>query len=288
MNILSKLWPVPNVEQVPGLGYNFEVQVPVTNSLLHQPVLRADYQMSSTLRFTAKYAGQLQGQDVDPGSLPGLQRPAALEPESACAVGDRQLQPVAVDVPRGHLRLQLQRDRQSVREPAVEPRERRAGGSADAVPAGRPGRSRPTTPRACSAPPNSPFYTDGRVMYPPNFSWGNRIANAPPNLGRAAGQHQSVARRVVQPDEAGGPAHAEGRRLLEPRLQGAAARHRRRDAVPGRAQLRQRHAEPARQRLRLRQCRARHPELVCPAVGRGRRRLHLQQPRLVRCRTTGR
>ena len=29
----------------------------------------------------------------------------------------------------------------------------------------------------------SPFYTDGKVMYPPNFTWGNRIASAPPNLG---------------------------------------------------------------------------------------------------------
>src|SRR4029450_11560851 len=30
---------------------------------------------------------------------------------------------------------------------------------------------------------DSPFFADSRVMYPPNFSWGNRIANAPPNLG---------------------------------------------------------------------------------------------------------
>ena len=30
---------------------------------------------------------------------------------------------------------------------------------------------------------NSPFFTDDRVMYMPNFSWGARIANAPPNFG---------------------------------------------------------------------------------------------------------
>ncbi|HEX7070125.1 MAG TPA: carboxypeptidase-like regulatory domain-containing protein, partial [Rhodothermales bacterium] len=71
MNILNNLWPLPNVEQVPGLGYNYEVQVPVTDSLINQPVVRVDYQISSKLRFTAKYAGQLQGQNVDPGSLPG-------------------------------------------------------------------------------------------------------------------------------------------------------------------------------------------------------------------------
>ena len=71
MNILNNLWPLPNVEQVPGVGYNYEVQVPVSETLLHQPVIRADYQLSSRLRFTAKYAGQLQGRATDPGSLPG-------------------------------------------------------------------------------------------------------------------------------------------------------------------------------------------------------------------------
>ena len=127
---------------------------------------------------------------------------------------------------------------------------------------------------------NSPFYTDGRVMYPPNFSWGAGSPTRRPTW--APSWRTSIRpRRLVQPDEADRTAHAEGRRLLEPRLQGPAARHCRCDAVPGRAQLRQRHAEPARQRLRLCECRARRPEPVCPAVRRRGRRIHLQQRRWV-------
>src|SRR5205085_504062 len=30
---------------------------------------------------------------------------------------------------------------------------------------------------------NSPFYVNGKVLYPPTFTWGNRITNTPPNFG---------------------------------------------------------------------------------------------------------
>ena len=28
----------------------------------------------------------------------------------------------------------------------------------------------------------TPFYVDGKIMLPPTFTWGSRVANAPPNL----------------------------------------------------------------------------------------------------------
>ena len=281
MNILSKLWPAPNVEQVPGTrlqlrsaGAGHEVAAAPAGAPRGLPGV-LDAALHGEVRRAAAGTGYRPRQPAR------VQRPAALEPESACAVGDRQLQPVVHDVPRGHLRVQLQRDCQSLREPAVEPRERRSGGPADVVPAGRPGRSvvqrrARVRRRRVAVLHRQPGHVSAEFL----LGQSHRQRAAEPR--RPAGQHQPVARCVVQPDEAGGTAHAEGRRVLESRLQGAAARHRGRDAVPGRAQLRERHAEPARQRLRIRECRARHSELVRPAVGGRRRRVRLQQHRLVR------
>ena len=182
MNILRNLWPAPNVEQVPGLGYNYEVQVPVTRSLLHQPVLRADYQVSSTLRFTAKYAGQLQGQDTDPGSLPGfndLLRWNRNRHAPSITVNYNLSSSMFIEGTYGY----------SFNEIAnlyVSPLSNRANAGLADLPMLFPqaGLVDPSYNAAkVFGAANSPFYTDGRVMYPPNFSWGARVANAPPNLG---------------------------------------------------------------------------------------------------------
>ena len=259
MNILSKLWPLPNVEQVPGLGYNFEVQVPVTQ-LAAAPA-------GAPRRLSGLLDAALHGEIRRAAAGPGHRSRAAFPGSTTCCGGtgtgmrrrSRSTTTCPDDVPRGHVRLQLQRDCQSVREPAVEPRERRARRTCRCC-SRRPDWSiRPTTPRACSAPPNSPFFIDGRVMYPPNFSWGNRIANAPPNLGAQLANINPSHDASFSLTKLAGRHTLKAGLLLEPRLQGAAARHRGSDAIPGRAQLRQRHAESARQRLRLRQRRARHP-----------------------------
>jgi hypothetical protein len=182
MNILNRLWPQPNVEQVPGLGYNYEVQVPVTKSLLHQPVIRADYQVSSTLRFTAKYAGQLQGQDTDPGSLPGfndLLRWNRNRHAPSVTVNYNLSSSMFVEGTYGY----------SFNEIAnlyVSPLSNRANAGLADLPMLFPqaGLVDPSYNAArVFGAAESPFYTDGKVMYPPNFTWGNRIANAPPNLG---------------------------------------------------------------------------------------------------------
>ena len=182
MNILRNLWPAPNVEQVPGLGYNYEVQVPVTRSLLHQPVLRADYQVSSTLRFTAKYAGQLQGQDTDPGSLPGfndLLRWNRNRHAPSITVNYNLSSSMFIEGTYGY----------SFNEIAnlyVSPLSNRANAGLADLPMLFPqaGLVDPSYNAArVFGAANSPFYTDSRVMYPPNFSWGARVANAPPNLG---------------------------------------------------------------------------------------------------------
>jgi hypothetical protein len=182
MNILSKLWPVPNVEQIPGRSYNYEVQVPVTNSLLHQPVLRADYQVSSTLRFTAKYAGQLQGQDTDPGSLPGFNDLLRWN-------RNRHAPSVTVNYnlsPTMFLEGTYGYSFNEIANLYVSPLSNRANAGLADLPMLFPqaGLVDPAYNAArVFSSAESPFFIDSRVMYPPNFSWGNRIANAPPNLG---------------------------------------------------------------------------------------------------------
>jgi hypothetical protein len=182
MNVLNNLWPLPNVEQVAGVGYNYEVEVPVTRTMLHQPVMRADYQVSSKLRFTAKYAGQLQGQDVDPGSLPGyndLLRWNRNRHAPSVTVNYNVASTMFLEGTYGY----------SFNEIAnlyVSPLSNRANAGLADLPMLFPqaGLVDPSynAARVFTAA-GSPFFADGRVMYPPNFTWGNRIANPPPNLG---------------------------------------------------------------------------------------------------------
>ena len=69
VNIL-KLYPLPNMIQAPGTSYNLEFLSPTFKTLSQQPALRTDYQLSSALRFTAKYTGQRGFKGTTPGTLP--------------------------------------------------------------------------------------------------------------------------------------------------------------------------------------------------------------------------
>ena len=128
---------------------------------------------------------------------------------------------------------------------------------------------------------NSPFYTDGRVMYPPNFSWGTRIANAPPNLGA------QLANINPSHDASFSLTKLLGRHTLKA---GAYWNHAYKAQQLGTAG-----ATPFQGALSFAND-TQNPldsgfgyanaalgvlELVCPAVGRRGRRIHLQQPRLV-------
>lgn len=66
------LLPLPNHVQVAGENFNLESTQPINKTLTTQPAVRLDYQLSDTLRFTGKYAGQLQASKPVPGSLPGF------------------------------------------------------------------------------------------------------------------------------------------------------------------------------------------------------------------------
>ena len=55
-----------------GLNYNLETVAPEDKRLTHQPTVRVDWQQSSRLRLTTKYAGQRATVKVTPGSIPGF------------------------------------------------------------------------------------------------------------------------------------------------------------------------------------------------------------------------
>ena len=63
---------MPNVNQLPGQNYNYEVAAPTTDNLTQQPAIRVDYQLSQKLRFTGKYSGQRARKLVTPGAIQGF------------------------------------------------------------------------------------------------------------------------------------------------------------------------------------------------------------------------
>jgi len=65
-------YPMPNVTQLAGMNYNYEVAAPTTDNLTQQPTFRVDYQLSSKLRFNGKYSGQRARRLITPGAIPGF------------------------------------------------------------------------------------------------------------------------------------------------------------------------------------------------------------------------
>lgn len=71
MALLSQ-YPLPNVQQVPGQSFNYQVVTPVVDTLQHTPALRMDYQVSNALRLNARWTGRRDNDKVRIGSLPGF------------------------------------------------------------------------------------------------------------------------------------------------------------------------------------------------------------------------
>jgi carboxypeptidase family protein/TonB-dependent receptor-like protein len=65
-------YPLPNQTQAPNTNYNLQIDPPKVAQTVHQPAIRLDYQLSSKLRVTGKYAGQRQSPLTTPGLVPGF------------------------------------------------------------------------------------------------------------------------------------------------------------------------------------------------------------------------
>jgi hypothetical protein len=69
---LLNQYPLPNIAQASGQGYNYWLETPVRTTLSYTPVIRLDYHASSRFRLTGKWAGQNAWIKPAVGSLPGF------------------------------------------------------------------------------------------------------------------------------------------------------------------------------------------------------------------------
>ena len=176
LNIL-KLYPEPNTS---GVGYNYEIAQPVSTSNTFQHVVRVDYQ-ATKWRIGAKYAGSNATVKPIIGTMPGfndqlVKYPANLVPSATVVYTVNPTTVLegtwgmTVGNQRGNVPISPNTDRNAVglgAFPTLFP-------DNGLVPGGS---FQEKALRGTAVP----FYIDGRIQMRPNFSWGNRIGNPPPN-----------------------------------------------------------------------------------------------------------
>jgi hypothetical protein len=165
---------------VNGINYNLQTTVPTTTTNTYQHVIRMDYQMSSRLRLSAKYAGENRKKFTIYGAIPGFndllfEFPTTYVPS---ATVDYTLNnSTIVEGTWGYTRGDLGNT------PISPASNRNNIGLADFP---------YLFPNAGQVPSDfyqyknlkaasSPALVGNYIYTPPLFSWGSRIANAPPN-----------------------------------------------------------------------------------------------------------
>ena len=183
LNVLRQ-WPEPNTA---GLNYNLETVRPEDSRLTQQPTVRLDYQASSRLRLSGKYAGQRGTVKVTPGSIPGFNDSLSRWPfiTVASTTVDYTLTPTTVvEATYGFYQASQQGT------PMVSPLTNRCSIGLCDFPLLYPdaGLIDPDTYQYQNlVAANAPMLVDGRIMLAPVFTWGNRVANAPPSLSYTTG-----------------------------------------------------------------------------------------------------
>jgi hypothetical protein len=185
----NNLLPSPNHTQVAGESYNLESTQPINKSLLTQPAVRVDYQWSEKLRFTGKYAGQLQASKLVPGSLPGFNDSRNFTPSRYTWSTTTNWTLNDTTFVEGTYGL----GRNALGTMAVSPAAARSLSGLTDLPL--PFRA-PNGSNASVLPPNYyavtilnqagvPWFNGSAVSLVPMFQWGNRISNmpSPTNVG---------------------------------------------------------------------------------------------------------
>ena len=186
---ILKLWPEPNTT---GLNYNYEVELPTVNTLIQQPAFRLDYQPWSAWRLTGKYAGQMRSHELN--SIGGAAAPGIatripgfndyVEPYpwigTISITNNLTLNPTTfIEATYGWVQNQLG-------SMITSPVSNRFNAGLGDLPLLFPdagvidSRYYELKPLEASG---TPYFQDGRILLPPTFQWGNRVANAPPSLG---------------------------------------------------------------------------------------------------------
>ena len=285
---ILNLWPLPNTT---GLNYNYEVELPTVNTLIQQPAVRLDYQPKANWRVTGKYAGQMRSHEVN--SIGGAAAPGVnaripgfndyVEPYpwigTISVTNNFTLNNTTfLEATYGWVQNQLG---SMITTPVSNRFNAGLGGlpllynDAGVVDP----RYYEIKPLAASG---TPYFQDGRILLPPTFAFGNRVANAPPSLGFPGFMNVNRTQDFsISLTKLARAAHVQSRVLPEPQLQSAESGRRRRFLVPGRDQLRQRRGQSPRHRVRLRERGARRLHELPAAVQVRRRQLHLRPDRLV-------
>jgi hypothetical protein len=176
LNILN-LWPLPNAS---GLGYNYENTPPIDKRSSHQPTLRFDYQASSKLRVTGKYAGQRGTVKNMAGSIPGFNDTLNPFPfiTNYSATADYALGSMVLEGTWGFIRNQLG-------SPIVTDKMNRCNVGLCDIPFLYPNFGVVPTAgyqQQILSRMNVPYLVNNTLMLMPQYSWGTKIANPPPNL----------------------------------------------------------------------------------------------------------
>jgi hypothetical protein len=190
LNVL-KQWPEPNVS---GLNYNLETVAPEDKRLTHQPTLRIDWQQSSRLRLTTKYAGQRATVKVTPGSIPGFNDAINQFPFITVASGTVDYTLTPTTVIEGTYGFYQADEQGSIMMSPLTNRDNIGLGNFPMLypDAGivEPGSYQEKVLKAA----NAPFYVNGRVHMAPTFTWGSRITNTPPSLSYNTGGFLDMVR----------------------------------------------------------------------------------------------
>src|SRR5262245_44022854 len=186
---ILNLWPLPNTT---GLNYNYEVELPTVHTLIQQPAMRLDYQPASKWRLTGKYAGQMRSKEVN--SIGGAAAPGVgtripgfndyIEPYpwigTISVTNNLTLNPTTfIEATYGWVQNQLG-------SMIITPNSNRFNAGLGGLPLLFPDAglidSRYYENKPLKAV-GTPYFDNGRILLPPTFAWGNRVANAPPSLG---------------------------------------------------------------------------------------------------------
>jgi len=194
---LMNLYPLPNINGA-GLSYNYVITRPTEKALAMEPALRVDYQPFRSLRGTVKYSGFRQRNQVFNGTLPGFNDAQQQDPViytlamtvnynmnastflegtygqsqnafAGCIFGQGNTGPVfcTTGIPRN----------------AVSNRNTAGLGGLPMIFPDALNLDTRYYAYKILQDMQPPFWVNGQLLITPtSVSWGNRIANAPPNM----------------------------------------------------------------------------------------------------------
>lgn len=197
-------YPLPNCPGpecptwLPTSNYNYQIARPTESLLAYQPGVRVDYQPTSSLRFGIKYSGWAQRQQTINGTLPGfndtqMQNPAV---SNLVFTGNYTLNSTTF------LEATYGRSRNELAGCALAQSSTGPSFCTSAIPM-NPNSNRDNvfpglpmlypnanafdsgyyvTDALNGMEPTPPAWVGGNLLLPPVFTWGSRIANAPPNV----------------------------------------------------------------------------------------------------------